>query len=247
MRISLVQAGFEGTGEENLERAVSLAESADGDLVVLPELWNISTFGELERDGLERKEVVEAFRAASEGRFVLAGSFAEHRGGGFYNTSLLLRDGEVEAAYSKIHLFFEGEEADLMEAGDRVVTADMGGVAAGLAICYDLRFPELFRLHLDAGAELLLLPSAWPLRRAEHWDLLTRARAVENQCVVVACNRTGFVDDMEMGGHSRVVGPWGNLEAEAAEVERTLTVDIDLGDVERLRERFPVLRDRREL
>ncbi|MBS1263575.1 MAG: Nitrilase [Methanonatronarchaeales archaeon] len=245
LSISLVQAAFEGAGEENLEKAVSLAGAADGDIVVLPELWSGASFETLENDALTRDEVEAAFSGASQGRAVLAGSVGEERGDGFYNTSFLLVDGEVAAEYSKLHLFFEGREAGRMEPGDSVVTADVGGVRAGLSICYDLRFPELYRGQLDGGAVLLLVPSAWPLRRLTHWNLLTRARAVENQCFVAACNRVGVAEDMEMAGHSCVVGPWGNLEAEAGERERVLDVDIDLGDVDTLRERFPVLRDRR--
>lgn len=247
MRISLVQAGFEGLPEERVETVVSLVERARGDVVVLPELWNLSSFDDLERNALTQREVEEVFRDASVGRAVLAGSVAEERDGEFFNTSFLFVDGELAADYSKLHLFFEGREATRLGAGDSVVTADVGGVEAGLSICYDLRFPGLYRAQLDEGAELFLVPAAWPLRRLEHWDLLTRTRAVENQCFVAACNRVDEVEGMEMAGHSRVVGPWGNLEAEGAERARVLDAEIDLRDVQELRENFPVLRDRRDL
>lgn len=246
VKISLVQAAFEGSGEENLEKAVSLVEEAQGDLVVLPELWNVPSIEYVEGEGVG-EGFRDPFLKLSEGRTVLAGSVAERRGEVVYNKSYLFHDGEVAASYSKLHLFFGGREDEVFEAGNSVVTSDLGGLEAGLSICYDLRFPELYREQLERGAALLLVPSAWPLRRLEHWDLLTRTRAVENQCFVAACNRLGFVGDLEMAGHSRLVGPWGAIRAGGSEEECILEATIDPEEVERVREKFPSLGDRRQL
>jgi predicted amidohydrolase len=195
-------------------------------------------------------------------------------GRGLWNTSVLLGpDGGVLATYRKIHRFGFGEgEPALMEAGERIVavplprtayavdgapaggpvdgaaSAGPGGgerTVAGLATCYDLRFPEQFRMLLDAGAQLVLVPAAWPAPRVEHWRLLGRARAIENQSFVVQCNTGGTHAGVEMGGHSQVVSPAGEVLAEAGGGEEVLIVDLDPAEVTAWRQRFPVLADRR--
>lgn len=195
-------------------------------------------------------------------------------GRGLWNTSVLLGpDGGVLTTYRKIHRFGFGEgEPALMEAGERIVTVPLpvsppaagetddcavavaaaaGGrsaddpVVAGLATCYDLRFPEQFRLLLDSGAQLVLVPAAWPALRVGHWQLLGRARAIENQSFVVQCNTGGTHAGVEMGGHSQVVSPTGEVLAEAGGGEEVLAVDLDPAEVTVWRQRFPVLADRR--
>jgi predicted amidohydrolase len=160
-----------------------------------------------------------------------------------FNTSVLLdAGGEVAATYRKIHLFgFSDGEPKLMTAGTDVVVHD----GLGIATCYDLRFPELFRALLDGGAVALVMASAWPAKRVAHWRLLAQARAVENQMYVVACNTAGTHSGTVMGGHSIVVDPWGTILAEAGDDEEVLVADIDLGSVPETRRSFPVLADRR--
>ncbi|MBB5934012.1 carbon-nitrogen family hydrolase [Streptomyces zagrosensis] len=163
-----------------------------------------------------------------------------------YNTSLLFDpSGTLVRTYRKIHRFgFDKGEAVLMGAGTEVVTASLPDTTIGLATCYDLRFPELFRLLIDAGAQLLVIPAGWPERRREHWTLLARARAVENQAYVLACGTAGTHAGVEQAGHSIVVDPWGEVLAEAGAGESVLTVDLDLNQVTTTRAQFPVLRDR---
>jgi predicted amidohydrolase len=142
----------------------------------------------------------------------------------------------------------------LLEAGTGVVTVDLPrpvsapqnpSVPTGLATCYDIRFPEQFRALLDAGAQLLVVPAAWPSARVEHWRLLGRARALENQCFLVQCNTAGTHARVEMGGYSQVVDPWGAVVAEAGTGEEVLSVEIDIDSVPTIRQKFPVLADRR--
>ena len=173
-------------------------------------------------------------------------------------------DGSELARYRKIHRFgFATGEPELMEAGDEVVVFDLpvgvsaGGagagagaatrtVRAGLSTCYDLRFPELYRRQLDLGAQVLLVPAAWPAARVGHWCLFARARAVEEQCLVIACNTAGTHCGVTMGGRSVVVLPTGDVVAEAgADDEEVLSVEVDLEVIERTRAVFPVLADRR--
>ena len=167
--------------------------------------------------------------------------------GSLHNTSVLLApDGSVASTYRKVHLFgFSEGEPTLLTAGQDVVVAETDLGRIGLATCYDLRFPEMFRLLLDAGAELVLIPAAWPSARVEHWSVLARARAIENQYVVAAVNTAGTQDGKEMGGRSIVVDARGNVVAEAGAEAEVLTADVDLADVRLWRERFPVLADRR--
>jgi predicted amidohydrolase len=133
----------------------------------------------------------------------------------------------------------------VLTAGTDIVTADLDGTTVALATCYDLRFPELFRAFVDRGAELFLVPAAWPTPRIAHWSLLARARAVEDQAFVIALNGCGDQGAARLGGRSVLVDPWGVARAEAGEDEQVLTADLDLAEVAKVRADFPVLPDRR--
>ncbi len=251
-RIAVVQLRVDLRDElpDRAERVAGLVRARVGaDLVVLPELWAHGAFAddtwEQQAESLDGP-TVKALRAASAdaGATVHMGSILERAPDGrLFNTAVLIGpDGEIQATYRKIHRFgFAAGEARLLSAGeDLVVHAGMG-----LATCYDLRFPELFRALLDRGARMYVVASSWPEPRIGHWRLLTRARAVENQCVVVACNAVGSHNGVTLGGHSVVVDPWGEVLAEGGAGEEVLDVDLDLDAVDRTRERFPVFADRR--
>jgi predicted amidohydrolase len=270
MRVHVVQVAY-GDDEPVVERVARVAdlvrEQRGADLVVLPELWAPGGFSYPQwQDRAEQVDgpTVRAIAAAAAdiGAVVHAGSIVERvpdgsapdrcgpTGRGRWNTSVLIgRDGAVLATYRKIHRFGFGEgEPALMEAGDQVVTVPLPGpepVTVGLATCYDLRFPELFRLLLDAGAQLVIVPAAWPSPRVEHWRLLGRARAVENQSIVVQCNTGGTHAGVRMGGHSQVVSATGEVLAEAGDGQEVLIVDVDPAETTAWRQRFPVLADRR--
>jgi predicted amidohydrolase len=268
MRIHVVQVGY-GDDESVPDRVARVADlvraQRGADLVVLPELWAPGGF--CYRSWAQRAEPVDgptirAIAAAAREieAVVHAGSIIERAprdasaaargptGRGLWNTSVLIGpDGAVLAAYRKIHRFGFGEgEPSLLEAGEKIVTVTLpGGVVLGLATCYDLRFPELFRLLVDAGARLVLVPAAWPAARVEAWQLLGRARAIEDQLVLVQCNTAGTHSGVTMGGHSQVVAATGEVLALAAQGEQVLRVDVDLAGVDAWRARFPVLADRR--
>jgi predicted amidohydrolase len=269
MRVAVVQMAYDDLepAGDRVERAASMVRAAAGhDLVVLPELWQPTGFGY--RRWTELAEPVDGplvhamARAARDAGVVLhAGSWIETNGAGpdgrgLWNTSMIFGpDGVLLATYRKIHRFGFGQgEPVLLEAGRDLVTVDLprpvsapesAGVPTGLATCYDIRFPELFRGLLDAGAQLFVVPAAWPAARVEHWRLLGRARALENQCFLVQCNTAGTHAGVEMGGYSQVVDPWGVVVAEAGTGEEVLSVDIDIDSVAKVREAFPVLADRR--
>jgi len=255
VRASLLQIAVE-EGESVESRRVRVAslvrEQAGADLVVLPELWTTGAFAyerfAEEAEPLEGPTYEAMAKAASDaGVWLHAGSIPERDPEGpLYNTSLVFSpSGELAAAYRKIHRFgFDKGEAVLMGAGGELVTVRLPETVIGLATCYDLRFPELFRGLVDAGAETLVLSAGWPERRRSHWTLLAQARAVENQSFVLACGTAGTHAGVPQAGHSIVVDPWGEILAQAGAGEETLTVEFDPAKVAVTREQFPALKDR---
>ncbi|AGS70716.1 carbon-nitrogen family hydrolase [Streptomyces collinus] len=255
MRASLIQIAVDEDESvaSRRQRAASLVrDQAGSDLVVLPELWTTGAFAyeefATEAEPLEGPTYEVMAKAASDaGVWLHAGSIPERDPEGpLYNTSLVFSpSGDLAAAYRKIHRFgFDKGEAVLMGAGREPVTVRLPGTTVGLATCYDLRFPELFRSLVDAGAETLVIPAGWPERRRAHWTLLAQARAVENQAFVLACGTAGTHAGVPQAGHSIVVDPWGEVLAEAGAGEEVLTVDLDPAKPAATREQFPALKDR---
>jgi predicted amidohydrolase len=247
-----VASGGEGSVETIAPEGIDAA--ARPDLLVLPELWTVGAFdadamlaNPVAVDGL----LVESLQAIAREHsvWIHAGSLPERdETGRRFNTSVLIDpQGAVDAVYRKVHLFgFDEGEAVMLESGSDLVVRPTPLGATGLATCYDLRFPELFRGLLDAGAEAFLLTSGWPLSRIEHWRVLLRARAVENLAWMVACNEVGTHAGVELGGSSCVIDPWGDVVVEAPpERECLLLADVDPAAAAAARARFPVLRDRR--
>ncbi|MEJ8643385.1 carbon-nitrogen family hydrolase [Streptomyces sp. MS1.HAVA.3] len=256
MRASLIQIAV-NEGESVSSRRARVAElvreQADSDLVVLPELWPVGAFAyeqfETEAEPLDGPAYEAMSKAARDaGVWLHAGSVVERAGdGSLYNTALVLSPaGELAATYRKIHRFgFDQGEAVLMSAGESLTTVELPEQTLGIATCYDLRFPELFRGLVDAGATTMVVVAGWPARRRSHWTLLNRARAVEDQSYVLACGLAGTHAGVEQAGHSLVVDPWGEVLAEAGPGEEVLTVDLDPAKVPDTRAQFPALKDRR--
>ncbi|MDK1342198.1 carbon-nitrogen family hydrolase [Streptomyces sp. 378] len=255
MRASVIQIAVneDESVEARRRRAVTMVrEQAGADLVVLPELWTTGAFAYeefgREAEPLEGPTYEAMAKAASDaGVWLHAGSIPERDPDGpLYNTSLVFSpSGDLAAVYRKIHRFgFDQGEAVLMGAGTELVTVRLPATTLGLSTCYDLRFPELFRGLVDAGAETLVVSAGWPERRRSHWTLLARARAVENQSFVLACATAGTHAGVPQAGHSIVVDPWGEVLAEAGAGEEVLTVEFDPGKVATTREQFPALKDR---
>ncbi|WP_405424071.1 carbon-nitrogen family hydrolase [Streptomyces erythrochromogenes] len=256
MRASLIQIAV-NEGESVSSRRARVAdlvrEQDESDLVVLPELWTVGAFAyeqfETEAEPLDGPTYEVMSKAARDaGVWLHAGSVVERAGdGSLYNTALVLSPaGELAATYRKIHRFgFDQGEAVLMSAGDSLTTVELPEQTLGITTCYDLRFPELFRGLVDAGATTMVVAAGWPARRRSHWTLLSRARAVEDQSYVLACGLAGTHAGVEQAGHSLVVDPWGEVLAEAGPGEEVLTVDLDPAKVADTRAQFPALKDRR--
>lgn len=246
-----------GKPQDNFARAeIFVAEAArrGSDLVLLPELW--STAYDLENAALHAAPLADS--ADGDGWFArlaalaqrhavwLGGSILEARAGRHYNCFALYSPaGTLAAAYRKLHLFRLMQEEQYLAPGPEPVCAGLPWGKAGLAICYDLRFPELFRGYALSGARIILLPAEWPHPRRAHWRTLLRARAIENQCFVAACNRVGASKGSTFFGASAVIDPWGETLVEGGETEALLTVSLDLAQVDGARSRIPVFDDRR--
>jgi len=242
--------------DRNLEAADRLTRAAarDGaELVVLPEKWPaLGRPDDVER-GADRSDDVLAWaqRTARELHVdLVAGSLAVRSGARLRNTAFhITAQGEVAAEYTKLHLFdveVDGttyRESDREDAGTEPVLTEIGEVRVGLAICYDLRFPALFEA-LDA--HVFAIPSAFTLATTrDHWDVLVRNRAIEQQAFVLAANQTGeHAPGIRSGGRSMIVDPWGVVLAQAPDTETHVVADLDLAHQERIRARLPALRHR---
>ncbi|MDX1707848.1 MAG: nitrilase-related carbon-nitrogen hydrolase, partial [Desulfobacterales bacterium] len=200
--------------------------------------------GDRVADLLERMTLEEKIGQMT---LVEKGSIVEKDGDHLYNTSILLTpEGDLAARYRKIHLFgYRSEEAAILEAGQDVVVIDTPWGKSGLSTCYDLRFPELYRRMVDAGASFFLVASAWPLVRLEAWRLFNRCRAHENLAFLISCNCAGANQGKTYAGHSMMVDPWGQVLAEGAQDEELLHAEIDADQVDTVRQEFPALEDRK--
>ena len=268
MNLALAQLDIEGSATKaNRKRALSaIREAADrgADLVALPEIFNVGyfAFDSYARaaepvDGPTIAEIQDV--AAEQGIAVLAGTVVEDLSAsaahgfetpaeeGYANTAVFVDDaGQRRGVYRKRHLFGYGSaEQELLEPGESTVTVEYSGFTIGVTTCYDLRFPALYRQLVDDGVTLVLVPSAWPYPRVEHWRLLPRARAVENLLYVAAINGVGQFEENALLGRSTVYDPWGTTVAGLGDEPGLVTARIDPDTVTEYREEFPALEDRR--
>jgi predicted amidohydrolase len=253
MRVTSIQMRIkDGNKEETVEAALALLNQApSSDLILLPELWPSGYFSfhryETESEPIEGP-TVSAFRekAGAMGIHILMGSLVLREENDLFNAALLLGpDGGIMAQYRKIHLFgYQSEERKLLTAGKEPVVVDLPWGRAGITTCYDLRFPELYRLMVDEGASIFLVPSAWPLARLDAWRLFNRARAHENLSYLFSCNCAGASDGKIFAGHSMIVDPGGKVLAEGDEAGCFVSAEIDPERVQVVREEFSALNDR---
>jgi predicted amidohydrolase len=264
MRVAAVQLNAGADPAANRARADQLVRAAAADgasMVVLPEKWTaIGTDEQLlaAAEPLEGETLEWARDVARElGIDLVAGSFCERVPGHekLANTCVHVDpSGELRAVYRKIHMFdvevggHAYRESDVEDPGEEIVLSrSAGGVELGLSICYDLRFPELYRILAVRGARILTVPAAFtvPTTR-DHWETLLRARAIENQAFVIAANQVGeHPGGTRSGGRSMIVDPWGLVLAQASDGEGHITADLDLGRQSEIRSRLPSLANRR--
>ncbi len=263
MRVAAVQLSSTPDRDRNLEaadRLVRAAAAAGAELVVLPEKWPVLGTPEQTAAGAEPLDgaaLTWARGAARElGIDLVAGSIAERvedaeRGA---NTSVHIGpDGEDRATYRKIHMFdvevggrTYRESAHEAPGDEPVTSALANGEQLGLTICYDLRFPELYRILAIRGATVITVPAAFTeTTTRDHWEVLLRARAIEDQCFIVAANQTGEpAPGIRTGGRSMIVDPWGLVLAQAPDAETCVVADLDLDRLDAIRTKLPSLANR---
>jgi predicted amidohydrolase len=262
LRVACVQINSSTSKAENIERMeplVARAAATGADLVLLPEKWNGLGGHEVlleVAEPLDGGETVAAMSrwARTHGITLVGGSIVERREGRdkLSNTCPVFDpEGELAAVYRKIHMFdvevggVVYRESDSEEPGEGLASCEVEGWRLGLTVCYDLRFPELYRILAVEGAELITVPAAFTLHTGkDHWELLLRARAVENQCFVAAANQWGVVGGKASYGRSSIVDPWGVVLAQAPDEDCVISAELDRAHMERIRSSLPALANR---
>lgn len=265
IRAAVIQLNSRNNPAENLatvEHFLDRAASMGAQFVSLPEFWMYlgpyAGFDEVAQT-IPGPAIARLQEKARRHKMIVhGGSIVEHSSmvpGKFHNTSVLInRDGEIVAQYRKIHLFdvdlANGEkhyESERIVPGDQVVTAEVDGITFGLTVCYDLRFPELYRSLVLQGAQILMVPAGFTLHTGrDHWEVLLRARAIENLCYVIAPGQVGqYPPNRQCFGRSMVVDPWGLVLAQAQDMPTVIMTEIDLEQIDKARAQIPCLGHRK--
>lgn len=237
----------EGRAERIARVVASVEQAPSADLLVLPELWDVGYFA--------FEQYAEAAHRLGDGPIaalvsiardrqctIVAGSVIERDGDALHNTAAVISpEGTIVGRYRKTNLFrYRSREGELLTPGDgpQVVTTPAGRL--GLATCFDLRFPRHFEALREGGADILIVPAAWPAARREHWQVLALARAIETQTPIVAVNGTGSCEGVEIAGGSVITDGRGTVLASAATESGWLTATIDGADTQAWRSEFPI-------
>jgi len=260
LKVAAVQLSSNENKERNISHAVKLVKEAiasKAEFIVLPESYNYrgnskKLFSMSEE--IPGKSLLPLIELAKQHNiWILAGTIYEKVPNSVkpYNTSVLIDNfGKLKAKYRKIHLFdisIDGKvilESNHYLSGKKVVISSINGIKIGLSVCYDLRFPELYRKHSENGVKLICIPSSFTALTGEaHWEVLVRARAIENQCFVVASNQSGLGSNSVITyGNSMIVNPWGRVLAQASkEGEEVIYADLDFDTLDEIRKNLPAL------
>jgi omega-amidase len=256
MKIVCIQVDVQfGNPEKNMEHIEKKIREAvrlhKPDSIVLPELWDtgydLTRLDEISDENGEKAKKWLSSLAKEFGINLIGGSVAFRKGNDVYNTMLSFdRNGSHIGTYSKAHLITLMEEEKYIAPGKESGIFTVDGILSSAAICYDIRFPEWIRMPFIKGAKVLFVPAQWPIQRQTHWRALLIARAIENQCYVVACNRVGSDPNNTFAGQSMIIDPWGDIVAEASvSEEEILSADISPELVDEVRAKVPVFNDRR--
>lgn len=242
-----------GNPNKNYYKAEAMIEKAAAmcpDIIVLPELWttgyDLTRLEEIaDPQALQTTQFLQRAAKKYHVHFV-GGSVATRSDSGVKNTLLIInREGELVCQYSKLHLFKLMDEHLYLEGGSEKGLFSLDNRRFAGVICYDIRFPEWITAHTSQGAEVLFVVAQWPAPRLSHWRALLTARAIENQCYVIACNRAGSDPNNQFAGHSMVIDPWGEVLSEAGDTEEVLSAQIDLDLVKKIRSQIPIFADRK--
>lgn len=253
--IAMIQLDIKfGDPEANYMQAsgyIDKAAKSGADVVLLPELWttgyDLTRLDDIADDQAKDSIAFLKKEAAKHGVSLVGGSVAEKCGDGVWNTLLIVDNkGKLVHKYSKLHLFQLMDEHLYLEEGKDETEFELAGVKSAGFICYDIRFPEWMRKSALNGAKVMYVVAEWPKQRIDHWKIILQARAIENQCYIIACNRSGSDPKNEFGGMSLIIDPWGEIVAEGSKKEEIVLGEVDFELVDEVRKRIPVFRDRRE-
>lgn len=232
------------------KRIKEACEGKETDIIILPELWttgyDLPHLAEIADNNAERavrffQQIAKKYQV-----HIIGGSVATKKDDGIFNTLLVInKEGELLHTYDKLHLFKLMDEHLYLKSGTSTGLFKLEDETLAGMICYDIRFPEWVRAHTSQGAKVLFVSAEWPLVRLAHWRALLIARAIENQCYVVACNRSGSDPANVFAGHSMIIDPWGEIIGEAGEKSELLERTIDLAKVSEVRSMIPIFSDRK--
>jgi omega-amidase len=242
---------------ENAERMIRTAHKNQSTLILFPELWSTSHDLNDYHNHIASNVIIQKRLAVLARKYpiTIGGSLLEASSddpNNLFNVFTILQPDPAsnqlpeEIKYRKIHLFRLMDEHKWMQSGEKMQTAQLPWALAGMSICYDLRFPEMFRRYALQGVQIILLVAAWPIQRIDHWKTLLRARAIENQVFMIAVNCVGNSGRTTFGGSSAVISPWGETLIEGSQIEEELlTIEIDMEQVDHVRQKLPIFDDRR--
>jgi predicted amidohydrolase len=232
------------------EKLIADAAQRKSHIIVFPELWSTGMALKEAKDHAQEMNkglFAQLSTWATQHKICITGSILEKRGLEVSNSApFFASNGRMMGIYRKIHLFGLMDENKYLQPGSSPLSMDLPWGTTSLAICYDLRFPELFRKYtLEQSAKMIIIPAEWPLERVAHWRALLTARAIENQVYIVACNAVGETGNTVFGGHSMIIDPWGRTIVEAGEEPQLLTAEIELDMIDEIRKKLPALEDLR--
>lgn len=256
MKISLLQTRIAlGDFTANKYAVTNLLQTAmreSPDVIVLPEMWNIGFFPRpLNEYADDHGQQVRTFLSGLAEKYsvnIVGGSAAVQKNGNFFNTAYIFdRLGNNIAEYSKIHLFSPTKEDKFFQHGSQLATFELDDVKCGIALCYDIRFPEQIRRLALQKIDILFLPAAWPVERLTHWQILNTARAIENQIFVAAANGVGTFNKFQLGGSSLLIDPWGQILNQADDSETIVSANFKLAVLQDIRAHMNIMQDRQPL
>lgn len=251
-KVACVQLNVQfGNPVSNYERAEEWIERASRegvDIIILPEMfttgYDLTRLNEIADENAET--TIHFFqRMAKKYQVYLMGSVANKKTDGVTNTLLVVnKNGELLLDYDKLHLFQLMEEHKYLTSGKKEALFELESEKVAGFICYDIRFPEWIRKPVLQGAKVIFVVAEWPASRLNHWRILLQTRAIENQCFVIACNRSGSDPNNKFAGRSMIIDPWGEILVEGSEKEEVVLGEIDINYVDEIRRRIPIFEDR---
>ena len=244
LTVGLIQTGLSSNREDSAKKALDEALSKGCQLIVLPEMW-LTGFSASEESLKKAETFIEEVKKISRGTdsLIVAGTFPVKEGEGIYNTAVVIRNGEIVHTRKKLYLFEPMGETKIFSRGTQPEVFSYMRMRLGIAICYELRFPDIFLRLVEDEADIVIVPAQWPDARIEHWRTLLKARAIEGQFFVVGVNVVGSTKRLSFSGFSSIVHPLGHRILEVSHMEGLFIGTIDLESAEEYRRSIPVRRD----